>query len=60
MSATFVMFSGRRSVVPLIRKAELPIDTLKEAMKKCGVFVFQDGKVDLRFPTMDMAREAHK
>lgn len=48
------------AVVPMTRKNEVPVDQLKAVMKKYGGFVLDDDKVDLRFPTMEMAREVHK
>ena len=47
-------------VVPLTRNGEIPLEKLKEAMKKHGAFVLPGAKVDLRFPTMEMARQAHQ
>jgi hypothetical protein len=47
-------------VVPLIRKGDAPEAALKDAMKKYGAFTLPGGKVDLRFPTMNMAREVHQ
>ncbi len=47
------------AVVPMARKHLAPPEELGAAMKKHGAFVFDD-KVELRFPTMEMAREAHQ
>ena len=48
------------AVVPMTRKNEVPISQLKAAMKKHGAFVLDNDKIDLRFPTMEMARQAHQ
>ena len=48
------------AVVPMTRKNEVPGDQLRRVMKKYGGFVFGDDKVDLRFPTMEMARDVHQ
>ncbi len=48
------------AVIPMTRKQEVSEESLREAMKKHGGLVLEGGKVDLRFPTMEMAREAHQ
>jgi hypothetical protein len=48
------------AVVPLTRKGEARPEALKEAMKKYGAFELPGEKVDLRLPTMNMAREVHR
>ena len=48
------------AVVPMTRKNELPLAQVKAVMKKHGAFVLDDDKIDLRFPTMEMARQAHQ
>ena len=44
------------AVVPMTRKNEVPRAELNDAMKRCGGFVLDDDRIDLRFPTMDMAQ----
>lgn len=47
------------AVVPLTRRGETD-DEMKKAMLAEGGFVLPDGKVDLRFPTMALAAQAHE
>jgi len=47
------------AVVPMARKNEVPADQLIAVMKQHGGFVLEDNKVDLRFPTLEMAQDAH-
>jgi hypothetical protein len=47
------------AVVPMSRKNEIPTEQLKHVMKQHGGFVLEDDKVDLRFPTLEMAQDAH-
>jgi len=47
------------TVVPMTRGREIDIAKLKQAMTKEGGFVLDNGKVDLRFPTMALAEQAH-
>ncbi len=48
------------AVVSMTSKNEIPADKLKAVMKKHGGFLIEDDKVDLRFPTMEMARQVHQ
>ncbi len=47
------------AVVP-ITKGEVPAAELKAAMMKQGAFVLENDRVDLRLPTMEMAKEIHQ
>jgi len=47
------------AVVPMTRKNEVPTEQLKHVMKQHGGFVLEEDKVDLRFPTLEMAQDAH-
>ena len=48
------------AVVPMIRRGELDEEEVKKAMLVQGGFALENGKVDLRFPTMPLAEQAHK
>jgi len=48
------------AVLPMIRRGEVNEDDVKKAMLAEGGFALSDGKVDLRFPTMLLAEQAHK
>jgi hypothetical protein len=48
------------AVVPMMRKNEISAESLKTAVQKCGGFILEKGKTELRFPTMEMAKEAHQ
>lgn len=48
------------AVLPMTRRGEVDPETLKAAMLKQGGFALEGGKVDLRFPTLSMAQEAHR
>jgi len=48
------------SVLPMIRRGELGEDDVKQAMLAEGGIPLANGKVDLRFPTMALAEEAHR
>ena len=48
------------AVVPMIRRGELNDEDVKKAMLAEGGFALENGKVDLRFPTMPLAEQAHK
>jgi hypothetical protein len=48
------------AVVPMIRHGGLNEQDVKKAMLAEGGFVLENGKVDLRFPTLPMAEQSHK
>jgi hypothetical protein len=48
------------AVVPMIRRGEINEEEVKKAMIGEGGFALANGKVDLRFPTMLLAEQAHK
>lgn len=48
------------SVVPMVRRNEVQEDALKKAMLAEGGFALENKSVDLRFPTMALAEEAHE
>ena len=48
------------AVLPMARRGEVDPGMLNAAMLKQGGFALEGGKVDLRFPTRTMAREAHR
>jgi hypothetical protein len=48
------------AVVPMIRRGELDEEEVKKAMLVEGGFALENGKVDLRFPTMPLAEQAHQ
>ena len=48
------------AVVSMTSRDQLPVAKLKAVMKKYGAFILEDGNVDLRFPTMEMARQVHQ
>jgi hypothetical protein len=48
------------AVVPMIRRGEIGEEDVKNAMLAEGGFVLENGRVDLRFPTMPLAEQAHK
>ncbi len=48
------------SVVPMIRAGELDVDQVNNAMVAEGGFALENGNVDLRFPSMELAEQAHK
>lgn len=48
------------AVVPMIRPEELDEQDVKNVMRAQGGFELENGKVDLRFPTMSLAEEAHR
>lgn len=48
------------AVVPMMRKGEISEADVKRAMIAEGGFALDNGKVDLRFPTMFLAERAHK
>lgn len=48
------------SVVPMMRRSEINEEDVKQAMLAEGGFALPNGKVDLRFPTMALAEQAHK
>jgi hypothetical protein len=48
------------AVVPMIRRGEINEEDVKKAMLAEGGFALENGKVDLRFPTMPLAEQAHR
>lgn len=48
------------SVVPMSRSGEINEDEARTAMLEMGGYLNNEGKVDLRFPTMAFAEHAHK
>jgi hypothetical protein len=48
------------AVVPMTRRGEISETVVKNAMLAEGGFALDNGKVDLRFPTMPLAEQAHK
>lgn len=48
------------AVVPMVRRGELDEEQVKQSMVAEGAFTLPDGKVDLRFPTLALAEQAHK
>jgi len=48
------------AVVPMARRGEIDEQDLKQAMLDEAAFALDNGKVDLRFPTMSLAEQAHK
>ena len=48
------------AVVPMMRRGEINEEDVKKAMLAEGGFALENGKVDLRFPTMLLAEQAHK
>jgi hypothetical protein len=48
------------AVLPMARRGEVDPAALNAAMRKQGGFALEGGKVELRFPTLTMAQEAHR
>lgn len=48
------------AVVPMIRQGDIDEETVRNAMLAEGGFALESGNVDLRFPTMSLAQQAHK
>ena len=48
------------AVTPMIRPGEIDEEAVKKAMLAEGGFALANGKIDLRFPTMSLAEEAHR
>jgi hypothetical protein len=48
------------AVTPMVRKNEVPAEQLRAAMKKHGAFTLEGDKIDLRFPTFEMASDVHQ
>jgi hypothetical protein len=48
------------AVVPMTRPGEINEEEMKKAMLAEGGFELTNGKVDLRFPAMSLAEQAHK
>lgn len=48
------------AVVPMARVGEASLEELKAAMLRQGGIALEGGKVDLRFPTLRMAEQAHR
>jgi hypothetical protein len=48
------------AVEPMVRRGELDEGRLKNAMLDEGGFALENGKVDLRFPTMALAEQVHR
>lgn len=48
------------AVLPMIRRGEVDENELRQAMLAEGGIPFGNGKVDLRFPTMPLAEQAHR
>lgn len=48
------------AVIPMVRREEVDSEKLKRVMIIEGGFALKNGKVDLRFPTMSLAEEAHR
>jgi hypothetical protein len=48
------------AVIPMSRPGDIDPEILKAAMLKEGAFRLPNGKIDLRFPTMALAEQAHK
>lgn len=44
----------------MMRRGEIDEEAVKEAMLAEGGFPLENGKVDLRFPTMPLAEQAHR
>jgi hypothetical protein len=47
-------------VVPMVRHGEIDPEELKRAMIAEGGLILANGKVELRFPTMALAEQAHR
>jgi hypothetical protein len=48
------------AVLPMIRRGEVNEDEVREAMLAEGGILLDNGKVELRFPTMSLAEQAHR
>lgn len=48
------------AVQPMVRRGEVDDDKLRQEMLAAGGVRLANGKVDLRFPTMSLAEQAHK
>lgn len=48
------------SVLPMVRQGEASEKELRNAMLAQGGIALENGKVDLRFPTMFLAEQAHR
>ena len=48
------------AVMPMLRRGEIHEEDVKNAMLAEGGIVRENGKVDLRFPTMALAEQAHR
>ncbi|WP_459558188.1 hypothetical protein [Lacunimicrobium album] len=48
------------SVLPMVKRGEVDREKLTEAMMSLGGFRLENGKIDLRFPTMELAEQAHR
>lgn len=48
------------AVVPMVRKSEVSRDQLISAMRRYGGFPTEGDRVELRLPTMEIAREVHQ
>ncbi|HEX3149391.1 MAG TPA: hypothetical protein VHR66_15060 [Gemmataceae bacterium] len=48
------------AVLPMIRQGEVNEEDVKKAMLAEGGILLKSGKIDLRFPTMLLAEQAHK
>lgn len=48
------------AVIPMVRPGEIDLEELKRAMIAEGGLALANGKVDLRFPTMALAEQAHR
>jgi hypothetical protein len=48
------------AVLPMTRDGEIDPEAMKKAMLAEGGFLLDNGKIDLRFPTMAMAQVAHQ
>ena len=48
------------AVLPMIRYGEITDEDVKQAMLAEGGYALTNGKVDLRFPMMFLAEQAHK
>lgn len=48
------------AVVPVVRPREIDLEELTKAMLSEGGIARENGKIELRFPTMSLAEQAHK
>jgi hypothetical protein len=48
------------AVMPIARGSDIGAEDVKKAMVDEGGFKLDNGNIDLRFPTMSLAEEAHK